>query len=90
MTHIIKKEKDNNPWLGRRFVISRKYRYIKDDTQVVSGNIPDEEIDEPVEITSQDEFQRKLSEIRSKNQFLKSLAIQENREIYAQLIIQEL
>lgn len=87
MTVINKQIKNTNPWDGKRFIISRQYRYVKDDK--VLEHTTDNDTEE-IEITSQDEFQRKLSELKSKNQFLKDLAIQENREFYAQLIIQEL
>ena len=90
MTVINKQTKNINPWDGKRFIISRQYRYVKDDKVFESSEANGIEENEEIEITSQDEFQRKLSELKSKNQFLKDLAIQENREIYAQLIIQEL
>lgn len=90
MTVINKQTKNINPWDGKRFIISRQYRYVKDDKVFESSETQGIEEKEEIEITSQDEFQRKLSELKSKNQFLKDLAIQENREIYAQLIIQEL
>lgn len=90
MTVINKQTKNINPWDGKRFIISRQYRYVKDDKVFESSESNGIEEKEEIEITSQDEFQRKLSELKSKNQFLKDLAIQENREIYAQLIIQEL
>lgn len=90
MTVINKQTKNINPWDGKRFIISRQYRYVRDDKVFESSESNGIEEKEEIEITSQDEFQRKLSELKSKNQFLKDLAIQENREIYAQLIIQEL
>ena len=90
MTVINKQTKNINPWDGKRFIISRQYRYVKDDKVFESSESKGIEEKEEIEITSQDEFQRKLSELKSKNQFLKDLATQENREIYAQLIIQEL
>lgn len=90
MTVINKQTKNINPWDGKRFIISRQYRYVKDDKVFESSESKGIEEKGEIEITSQDEFQRKLSELKSKNQFLKDLAIQENREIYAQLIIQEL
>lgn len=89
MTVINKQTKNTNPWDGKKFIISRQYRYVKDD-KIFESETKEVMEKEEIEITSQDEFQRKLSELKSKNQFLKDLAIQENKEVYAQLIIQEL
>lgn len=88
---VIHKQTEVNPWEGKKFIISRQYRYVKDDRILDQSQVSDMvNIPEKVEISSKDEFQRKLYEIKNKNQFLKDLAVQENREIYAQLIIQEL